>query len=55
MGLRHIQGSIYDNLIQPGGGADSITAGAASNEIQATAGDLNSVTVTDFHAGDRWT
>ncbi len=48
-----IQGSIYDNLIQPGGGADSITAGAASNEIQDIATDLNGVTVTDFHAGDQ--
>jgi hypothetical protein len=47
-----IQGSIYDNLIRPGGGADTITAGAGNNEIQGTTTQLNSITVTDFHLND---
>ncbi|MGA9866357.1 MAG: hypothetical protein WBQ75_07920, partial [Acetobacteraceae bacterium] len=47
-----LQGSVYNNLIQPGGGADTITGGAGQNEIQDTAFRLNDVTVTDFHSGD---
>ncbi len=47
-----IQGSVYDNLIQPGAGADTIAAGAANNEMQGVAADLNGDTVTDFHGGD---
>lgn len=47
-----IQGSIYNNLIEPAGGADIITAGAGNNEIQGTTTQLNSVTVTDFHLND---
>src|SRR5262249_58771272 len=47
-----IQGSVYNNLIQPGGGADVITAGAGINEIQDTAAHLNSIVVTDFHFGN---
>jgi autotransporter passenger strand-loop-strand repeat protein len=47
-----IQGSVYNNLINPGGGADTITAGAGNNEIQDTTAHLNGITVTDFHLGD---
>jgi hypothetical protein len=47
-----IQGSIHNNLIIPGGGADTITAGTGSNEIQGTKAELAVITVTDFHAGD---
>src|SRR5262249_46957519 len=31
-----IQGSVYNNLINPGGGADTITAGLGNNEIADT-------------------
>jgi hypothetical protein len=47
-----IQGSIYNNLIIPGGGADIITAGPGKNEIQGTKTELAAIIVTDFHAGD---
>ncbi|MBN8872800.1 MAG: Hint domain-containing protein [Rhodospirillales bacterium] len=47
-----IQGSVYANLIRPGAGADTITAGAAANEIQGTTADLDGDAITDFHAGD---
>ena len=48
----NIQGSIHNNLIIPGGGADIITAGPGKNEIQGTKAELAAITVTDFHAGD---
>jgi hypothetical protein len=48
----NIQGSIHNNLIIPGGGADFITAGPGSNEIKGTKAELAAITVTDFHAGD---
>jgi hypothetical protein len=48
----NIQGSIYNNLIIPGGGADIITAGPGNNEIKGTKAELAAITVTDFHAGD---
>jgi hypothetical protein len=47
-----IQGSVFNDLIQPGGGADTITGGPGNNEIQDTTADLNTITVTDFKAGD---
>jgi hypothetical protein len=47
-----IQGSVYNDLIQPGGGADIITGGPGNNEIQDTTAHLNTVTVTDFKTGD---
>jgi glycosyltransferase involved in cell wall biosynthesis len=47
-----IQGSVYNNLIVPGGGTDSITAGTGNNEIQDTTAHLAHITVTDFHEGD---
>ena len=43
-------GQPYDNLIQPGPGADIIAAGAANNEMQGTVADLNGDTITDFHS-----
>jgi hypothetical protein len=48
----NIQGSVYNNLIIPGGGADFITAGPGDNEIQGTKAELAAITVTGFHAGD---
>ena len=47
-----IQGSVFNDLIQPGGGADTITGGPGDNEIQDTTAHLNTVTVTDLNAGD---
>jgi hypothetical protein len=47
-----IQGSVFNNLIQPGGGADTITGGPAGNEIQDTTAHLDTVTVTNFKVGD---
>ena len=47
-----IQGSVFDDLIQPGGGADVITGGPGKNEIQGTTAVLNTITVTDFDRGD---
>ena len=47
-----IQGSVFNDLIQPGGGADTITGGPGNNEIQDTTAHLNTVTVTDLNAGD---
>src|SRR5262249_17342178 len=47
-----IQGSVYNNLIQPGGGADTITGGPGDNEIQDSTAHLNGITVTDFNFGD---
>jgi hypothetical protein len=47
-----IQGSVYNDLIQPGGGADQITLGPGNDEIQDTTAHLNGISVTDFQAGD---
>ena len=47
-----IQGSVFDDLIRPGGGADIITGGPADNEIQGVTAVLNGITVTDFNRGD---
>jgi hypothetical protein len=47
-----IQGSVFNNLIQPGGGADTIIGGPGHNEIQDTTANLNTITVTDFNARD---
>ena len=47
-----IQGSIYDNLIRPNGGADVITGGRGNNEIQGTTAELNGITITDWHDGN---
>jgi RTX calcium-binding nonapeptide repeat (4 copies) len=47
-----IQGSVFNDLIHSGGGADTITGGPGNNEIQDTTAHLNTVTVTDLNAGD---
>jgi len=47
-----IQGSVYDNLFRPGGGADVVIAGPANNEIQDVTSNLDGITVKNFHAGD---
>ncbi|HKH21378.1 MAG TPA: hypothetical protein VKB53_10950, partial [Gammaproteobacteria bacterium] len=47
-----IQGSVYSNLIRPGGGVDVIIAGPNNNEIQDITSKLNGITVTNFHSGD---
>jgi len=47
-----IQGSVFNNLIRPGGGRDTIAAGAGDNEIQDITSHLDGITVTDFHARD---
>lgn len=47
-----IQGSVYNDLIQPGGGADTITTGPGRDEIQGTTAELDGIAVTDFAVGD---
>jgi hypothetical protein len=47
-----IQGSVFNDLIQPNGGADSIAGGPGNNEIQGTVAELAGITVSDFDAGD---
>ncbi len=47
-----LHGSVYNNLIRPGGGADIITGGNNDTEIQDTAANLDGITVTDFNLGD---
>lgn len=48
-----IAGSVYNDLIHPGGGSDTITAGPGKDEIQDTTANLDGITVTDFTTGDR--
>jgi hypothetical protein len=47
-----IQGSVYNNLFRPGGGADIIIAGPNNNEIEDITSNLNGITVRNFHSGD---
>lgn len=47
-----IQGSVYNNLIEPGGTGDVITAGAGTNEVQGATAVLQGMTITDFNATD---
>ncbi|MGE3987641.1 hypothetical protein [Pseudorhodoplanes sp.] len=47
-----IRGSIHDDLIRPGGGADIIKARFGDNEIEGTAAQLNGIKVTHFDLGD---
>jgi hypothetical protein len=47
-----IQGSVYNNLVKPGGGADVVIAGPNNNEIQDIIANLDGITVRNFHAGD---
>lgn len=48
-----IAGSVFNDLIHPGGGPDTITGGPGKDEIQDTTANLNGITVTDFTTGDR--
>ncbi|MCQ8239640.1 Hint domain-containing protein [Rhizosaccharibacter radicis] len=48
----YIQGSVFNNLIEPGLGADTIAAGAGNNEMRGSAADLDGDSIVDFHAGD---
>jgi hypothetical protein len=47
-----IQGSVYNNLIKPGGGSDVVIAGPNNNEIQDIIANLDGITVRNFHSGD---
>jgi hypothetical protein len=47
-----IQGTVFDNLIRPGGGRDTIAAGPRTNEIQGTLEELDGTTVLNFYDGD---
>ena len=47
-----MQGSAYNNLFQPGGGADTITGGSGNNAVEASLTQLDGVAITDFHMGD---
>jgi hypothetical protein len=47
-----IQGSVHNDLIRPGGGADTINGGPGNNEIQGTTAQLNGITIADFNLGD---
>ncbi len=47
-----IQGSVYNNLIEPGGTGDVIPAGAGTNEVQGVTAVLQGMTITDFNAMD---
>src|SRR5438874_3979859 len=47
-----IQGSVYNNLITPGGGSDVVIAGPNNNEIKDITSNLNGITIRNFHSGD---
>jgi hypothetical protein len=47
-----IQGSVYNNLIKPGGGSDVVIAGPNNNEIQDIIANLDGIRVRNFHSGD---
>jgi hypothetical protein len=47
-----IQGSVYNNLIKPGGGSDVVIAGPNNNEIQDIISNLDGIRVRNFHSGD---
>ncbi len=47
-----IRGSIYDNLIRPGGGMDVIQAKLGNTEIEGTSAQLNGIKVPYFDFGD---
>ena len=47
-----IQGSVYNNLFKPGGGADIIIAGPNNNEIKDITANLDGIAVRNFHPGD---
>jgi hypothetical protein len=47
-----LQGTIYNDLIRPSGGADVVTGGPGDNEVQGSVAQLDGITVTDFGQGD---
>jgi hypothetical protein len=47
-----IRGTVHDNLIRPGGGADVIDAKFGDTEIEGTAAQLNGIKVKHFNSGD---
>ena len=47
-----IQGSVFNDLIQPSGGADVIAGGPGNNVIQGTTAELAGISVVDFGPGD---
>lgn len=49
-----IAGSVFDDLIHPGGGGDTIGAGPGNDEIQDTTANLDGATVNGFTTGDRF-
>jgi hypothetical protein len=49
-----IAGSVFDDLIHPGGGGDTISVGPGSDEIQDTTANLDGATVNGFATGDRF-
>jgi hypothetical protein len=48
----YLQGSVYNDLIRPDGGNDTIVGGPGSNEVQGTASQLDGITYSDFKASD---
>lgn len=48
----NLQGSVYDNLIRPGGGNDVIRLGATNSTVEGTVAQLKAITITDFDRGD---
>jgi len=47
-----IQGSVYNDLIEPLAGNDTITGGPGQDEILGTHAILNGAKITDWHIGD---
>ena len=47
-----IRGSVYDNLIRPGGGKDLIQAKFGNTEIEGTSAELNGIKAQNFNFGD---
>ncbi len=48
----YLQGSVYNDLIRPSGGADTIVGGPGDNEVQGTAASIDGITYADFALGD---
>jgi hypothetical protein len=48
----YLQGSVYNDLIRPSGGADTIAGGPGNNEVQGTTPQINGITYADFNAND---
>jgi hypothetical protein len=47
-----IRGTVHDNLIRPGGGADTIEAKIGNNEIEGTTAELDGIRTKYFDFGD---